>query len=158
MDHLLFFKHFRRRLAQDNGGFVGVARHSSRDQFQVFHENPSHSRADNIIICEFSMLISSTKSAQVADTCGSRAIRSRTEALNGFGVREVLILLTTTSVPRALNPDLPAFLETPRNTDERHDRGDADGDANERQPGSHWATHQAAHHNGQKMSCQPPVE
>src|SRR6476620_2480024 len=36
-------------------------------------------------------------------------MRSRTEALNGFGVSEVLILLTTISVPRAFNPTSQLF-------------------------------------------------
>src|SRR5262245_3130016 len=36
-------------------------------------------------------------------------MRSRTEALNGVGVSEVLILLTTISVPRAFNPTSQLF-------------------------------------------------
>ena len=117
---------------------------------RCFHANPSHSRADNIIICEFSMLINSTKRAQVADTCGSWAMRSRTETLNGLGVREVLILLTTTSVPRALNPTSQLFSkprEIPTSATTAPMPMEMPTSVNPVRTGR---THQAADHNGKK--------
>ena len=50
------------------------------------------------------MPIRSTSSVQVAATWGRWAMRSRAFASNGLGVRELLRLLTTTSVPRAFIP------------------------------------------------------
>ena len=77
-------------------------------------------------------------------------MRSRTEALNGFGVSEVLILLTTISVPRAFNPTSQLFSKPREMPTSATTARDADGDADERQAGSHRASHQAAHHYCQK--------
>src|SRR6476469_9904974 len=76
---------------------------------RLFQAKHPHSRADRIIRSESSTLVTSTRILQVAATCGRLAIRSRTEALNGFGVSDPPLLVTTISVPRAFNPTCQPF-------------------------------------------------
>src|SRR5260221_7258022 len=49
-----------------------------------------------------------------------------------------------------LQSRLPAFLKAARDADQRDDGGDADGDAQQRQPGSNRAAHEPAHDDGEK--------
>ena len=76
---------------------------------KLFHANPPHSRAERIIRSDSSTLVTSTRRLQVAAMCGRPAIRSRTEASNGFGVSDPPLLETTISVPRAFNPTCQPF-------------------------------------------------
>ena len=88
------------------GGGVDMRPEISSRLFQPKHP---HSRADRIIKSESSTLVTSTRILQVAATCGRLAMRSRTEASNGFGVSDPPLLLTTMSVPRAFNPTCQPF-------------------------------------------------
>src|SRR5712672_931177 len=76
---------------------------------RLLQENPPHSRADRIIRSESSTLVTSTRILQVAAIRGRLAIRSRTDASNGFGVSDPSLLVTTISVPRAFNPACQPF-------------------------------------------------
>ena len=82
----------------------------------------------------------------VAAMWGRVEMRSRMEALNGFGVSEVLILLTTISVPRAFNPTSQLFSK-PREMPTSATTAAIPMEMPiERQSGSHSTSHQAAHH------------
>ena len=67
---------------------------------------------------------------------GSCAMRSRTDASNGFGVSEPLSVTDDDVGSARLQSNLPAFLKTARHPDERDDGGDADGNSRESQSGA----------------------
>ena len=121
--------------------------------FKCSQPKQFHSRAETIIISEFSILINSTRIGHVAATWGRVEMRSSTEALNGFGVSEVLILLTTISVPRAfiLPPSFSQNLECrparrPPQFRWRYRSASS---------GSHSTSHQAARHYRKKAHVSP---
>src|SRR6516164_5750459 len=58
--------------------------------------------------------------------------------------------------PRS-HPCFPTFTKPARHPDERYDGGDTDGDAQQRQPGSHRSTDQSAYHDRKKCHFIPPV-
>ena len=146
-----FLEHFRRGLAQDHRLFRGIVRHASGDQFKIVPAKSIPIRARKESSGPSPRCWSPrTSRLQVAAMCGRLAIRSRTEASNGFGVSAPTLVADDDVGPARLQSNLPAFLKAARHPDQRHDRSDADGNSAESQAGAHRTAQETAEDNGEE--------